>query len=556
MKRVLPLLLWIRAVLPAGLLFMPGTAPAATLWSDSGVTLIHDTGAGKDILEGAVKRDDTSRDTLYFKFHVSPLSDGTTEEYFAALELFEGDAERLAVGNAPKAWAYSAFFGVDETAGAGKVASYVDLRSSKPEQHVGGAWSNFEVPVRGRERTIVFKVQYVAGGDDLVTVWLDPDLGPGANEVYQAETLTTRFSANASFDEIRLRHGGGGGGWIFSDVAVATSFSDFADTSSAKPGKELNWPDSLSVSFQSWRRDQGLPKAVRALAQTRDGFVWLGSEDGLARFDGIRFVTYDGQAGWQPSPVHVLLGDRAGALWVGKVNGDLARLQNSRFTTFSTADGIPAGEILSLLEDDQGRLWVGTASGLAIEQAGKFIAEPKLAEIKGKPVTTLFKDGHGAVWIGAKGAGLFQLRDGVVSRITALSVESLLQDLHCGLVDQAGRIWLGAGDDFVLSLEGDQWRRFRIPRHGDQRYVSALALETDGTVWAGSATEGLFQFKKGKLTAINASSGLSDNLVESLLVDREGKLWVGTELGLTRFGLPGPPNRNAGPEAGFPPTVL
>lgn len=71
-------------------------ARAVTLWSDSGATLVHDTGAGRDILEGAVKRDDSSRDTLYFKFHVNPLSDATTEEYFAAFELYEGDAERLA----------------------------------------------------------------------------------------------------------------------------------------------------------------------------------------------------------------------------------------------------------------------------------------------------------------------------------------------------------------------------------------------------------------------------------------------------------------------------
>jgi ligand-binding sensor domain-containing protein/signal transduction histidine kinase len=532
-RALLPL---IRVVVLAGSVFGSSIASAVALWSDSGVTLIHDSGAGKDILEGAVKRDDTSRDTLYFKFHVSPLSDGTTEEYFAALELYEGDAERLAVGNAPKAWAYSAFFNIDETGGSGKVAGYVDLRSSKPEQLAGGVWSSYEVPIRGKEKTIVFKVQYVAGGDDLVTVWLDPDLGPGANEVYQPESLTTRFSANASFDEIRLRHGGGGGGWIFSDIAVATSFSDFADTSSAKPGAELTWPDGLSISFQSWQRDQGLPhKAVRALAQTSDGFVWLGSEDGLTRFDGARFVTYERQPGWQPGPVRVLLGDRTGGLWIGKADGALTRLQNGRFKTFGDADGLPGGTLLALLEDDQGKLWAGSELGLAVQHGDKFVRESTFAEIDDKPVTALFKDQRGAIWIGVKGAGVFLFRGGTLTRIIDASVETLLQDPHCGLVDQAQRIWIGAGDDFVLCREGEQWRRYRIPRHGAQRYVSALALEPDGTVWAGSVNEGLFQFKNGKLKAINASSGLSDNLVESLLVDREGKLWVGTEAGLNRL---------------------
>ena len=96
-------------------------------------------------------------------------------------------------------------------------------------------------------------------------------------------------------------------------------------------------------------------------------------------------------------------------------------------------------------------------------------------------------------------------------------------------------ILLGAGDDFVLCHEKDQWRRYRIPRHLARPYVSVLAEQPDGSVWAGSVSEGLFQFNGGKLAAVNASSGLSDNFVESMLVDREGNLWVGTGAGLNRI---------------------
>ncbi len=513
-------------------------AEAVTLWSDSGATRIHDSGAGLDILEGAVKRDDSSRDTLYFKFHLNPLSDATTEDYFAAFELYEGDAERLGIGNALKAWAYSAFFNLDETGDPSKVAGYLDLRSSRPEPATGGASSNYELPRRGTERTIVFKVQYVAGGDDLVTVWLNPDLGPGANEVYQPESLTTRFNANASFDEIRLRHGGGGGGWTFSDMAVATSFSDFVDTSSAKPGGETpgSGPAALSFSFQSWQRDQGLPhRSIRALAQTRDGYLWTGSDDGLTRFDGVRFVAFDLQSGWHSGPVRVLFGDSRGALWIGTAESGLIRRQDGKSTTFTTREGIPSGSITALAEDREGRLWVGTETGLAVWRDGQFVRPAGAAEFDGKPITTLFHDRQGNLWIGARGAGVFQFRSGQFIPLRDAAVAGLLQDPHCLLVDQAGRTWIGAGDDVVLCRDGDQWRRYRIPRHSARPYVSALAEEPDGTVWAGSVSEGLFQFKGGKLTAINASSGLSDNLVESLLVDREGKLWVGTDSGLNRL---------------------
>ena len=194
------------------LLLIPVPARAVILWSDPGATLIHDNGAGRDILGGAVKLDDSARDTLYFRFHVNPLSDATTEEYFAALELYEGDVERLGVGNALKAWAYSAFLNSSQ-AGDNENAGYVDLHSSEPEASGTGTVASYELPRRGKDTTIVFKVQFVAGGDDLVTVWLNPDLGPGANELYRPEALTTRFNANASFDEIRIRHGGAGGGW-------------------------------------------------------------------------------------------------------------------------------------------------------------------------------------------------------------------------------------------------------------------------------------------------------------------------------------------------------
>src|ERR1041385_6127993 len=122
---------------------------AVILWNDLGTTLAHANGTGTDILGGLIKRDDSSSDTLYFKFHVDPLSDASAEEYFAGFELYEGDSERLGVGNALKAWAYSAFVAEDETARPGKAASYFDLRSSNPEPLAATTSSSYELPRRG-----------------------------------------------------------------------------------------------------------------------------------------------------------------------------------------------------------------------------------------------------------------------------------------------------------------------------------------------------------------------------------------------------------------------
>ena len=188
--------------------------------------MIHKTGDGVDILGGAVKRDDKANDALYFKVHIDPLSDAANEEYYAVFQLFESNEPRLAVGNAPEAWGYSAW-NTSETGAENKVAGEFNLKSSQPEAAGLGVFKPYELPLHNRERTIIFKVQYVPGGDDLVTVWLSPNLGRGATAENQLEMLTTKFKANASFDQIRLRHNGGGNGWIFSDMAIATSFNDF-----------------------------------------------------------------------------------------------------------------------------------------------------------------------------------------------------------------------------------------------------------------------------------------------------------------------------------------
>jgi signal transduction histidine kinase len=199
---------------------------ATILWSDLPSRVVHQTWTGFDILGGKVKRTDASNDVLYFKFHVEPLSDVATEPYLAGFALWQGTNMSVAVGNAWEAWGYSAF-GVSETGASNKAAGEFNLNSAHPEAAGLGLFQPYELPHQGQERTIIFKVQYVPRGDDLVTIWLNPKLGVGASDHNQPESLTTTFRANASFDQIRLLHAGNGNGWIFSDMAMATSFNDF-----------------------------------------------------------------------------------------------------------------------------------------------------------------------------------------------------------------------------------------------------------------------------------------------------------------------------------------
>ena len=214
---------------------------ARVLWSVLKARAIHNTGVGEDILGGAVKRTDSNNDALFFKFHVNTLSGVETEPYYAGFQLFEGNKGRLGVGNALEAWGYSAFMTSEIGPSNKEVLSdfnlnyEFNLKSAHPEPTAKtNVFFPYELVHKDEERTIVFKVQYVPGTDDLVTVWLDPNLGRGATEENQPGNLTTTFRAKATFDQIRLREedrgadkGIVGKGWMFSDMAIATSFDDF-----------------------------------------------------------------------------------------------------------------------------------------------------------------------------------------------------------------------------------------------------------------------------------------------------------------------------------------
>jgi signal transduction histidine kinase len=228
-------------LLLSAVLFLAVPSLAKILWSDPGSRVIHTT--PMDILSGKILRDDKANDALYFKFTVDPLSDPADEPYLALFQLVESNQMRLGMGNAMEAWGYSAAYAA-ETGPSNKVANdsgiplfdggEYNLNSAHPEASAMGETRPYELPSHNHPRTIIFKVQYVPGGDDLVTAWLDPHLTHGWSEENQPANITTKFKANARFDEILLSHYGtggpnkdGGNGWIFSDMAIATSFDDF-----------------------------------------------------------------------------------------------------------------------------------------------------------------------------------------------------------------------------------------------------------------------------------------------------------------------------------------
>jgi len=225
------------------LAWVPGLQ-ATILWSHPQPITARTNGLSHDILKGAVSpRDDTASGTLYIRFRVDPRSDIVTRfepdrNYFlAGLVLFDQGTEKLGIGNAWDAWGYSAF--APSLNLPPNQPGEIDLSSANPERPP----ARHEAPRRSIKRTIIAKIEYVPGDDDRVTVWLNPDLSPGANEFQQNSNIVTRFKTDASFDQIRLCHRGAGEGWIFSDIALATTFEDFVPI----PFWQQKWVVSLSL---------------------------------------------------------------------------------------------------------------------------------------------------------------------------------------------------------------------------------------------------------------------------------------------------------------------
>src|SRR5258708_3457665 len=143
-----------------------------------------------------------------------------------------------------------------------------------------------------------------------------------------------------------LRHGGAGGGRAVSAMAIWASVSDFrvaGGGAGAGPGMGVGGRGGLALTFRAWQREQGLPQnRVRAITQTRDGYLWVGSDDGVARFDGARFVSFGLREGLRSGRVQALLEDSRGALWIGTQGGGLARFQNGQVASFTIQNGLPA----------------------------------------------------------------------------------------------------------------------------------------------------------------------------------------------------------------------
>lgn len=318
----------------------------------------------------------------------------------------------------------------------------------------------------------------------------------------------------------------------------------------------LSLPAAAQYRFDHWTINDGLPNnAINAIVQTSDGYLWLATNDGLARFDGIRFAIFNhgNTPGIGGNRFFSLYEDRDGALWAGSENSILY-YREGKFRTYTTQDGLPNDEIYKIEEGDDGRLWIsGLKTNIALRQGERFLSyslegclpgviyEPGIrnylwwsrdelglhffqrghwfsfSEQDGVlrwPIRGINQDQYDTLWIATE-AGMERLRPPF-----AMSPKGL-QGSSGVLEDRKGNRWFPWGQ--VLRRE-----RNGVMESFPDVSISAIVFYEDheGTIWVGTG-DGLYRANEMGITTLTKQDGLPSNWTYSVLQDRTGAIWIG-----------------------------
>jgi signal transduction histidine kinase/CheY-like chemotaxis protein/ligand-binding sensor domain-containing protein len=257
--------------------------------------------------------------------------------------------------------------------------------------------------------------------------------------------------------------------WVGIGFAAISAFGADADAPGGL-GKEATY------FFDSFGMEVGLPQPnVVAALQTRDGYLWVGTEGGLGRFDGVRFVSF-------------------------KVSNTPAFLSQS---------------IRCLFEDQEGSLWIGTANGVLRYRNGVF----ERIGLFDAAITAIAQDHHGCIWIGTNEQGLYSWQNG---QLQSYAHEPAIptQSVACLCVDSSDRLWIGLwGGTYVVCRENGVFRQY----NGGEIQALTICEQPKGTLWFGGG-RGIFRLKDNKLAKTN--DGLATAWVTQLRPARDGGLWI------------------------------
>jgi signal transduction histidine kinase/ligand-binding sensor domain-containing protein/DNA-binding response OmpR family regulator len=328
--------------------------------------------------------------------------------------------------------------------------------------------------------------------------------------------------------------------------------------------------------LNTWQIAEGLPQnSALSIDQTRDGYLWVGTQEGLARFDGARFVVFDRRNTPQikSNLITALCADSKGRLWIGTGNGALV-YEHGRFDLLEGDQRLAGTYVYAAVEDRAGRIWFGSEAGL-FRHDGREVERVSLGIASGDvSVRALQVARDGAVWVATSTHGLFRVVGAssepvdVGASETGVSVSAIHEDADgtiwlgtergtllrsidgnfeevatgghlAGAIraltrDRGGNLWIASVGSGLVRLTGDRFATLdsgAVPSND----VRTLHEDFEGSLWVGAYGGGLLRLRDGKFSPFGIAEGLPGNLAWSIAGSRDGSLWVGTDAGLSRY---------------------
>ena len=303
----------------------------------------------------------------------------------------------------------------------------------------------------------------------------------------------------------------------------------------------------LQFHQRAWTANDGAPSEISALAQTEDGYLWIGSPQGLFRFDGVKFEEYKPQPGVElPSHgIYYLLATPDGGLWIAFAPTGLGFLRDGSLTVFTKPEELPDSQIHSFARDHNGRIWASTETGLVLREGTRWIPIGHDWNFAPDVIRNLFVDREGTLWVATvkiitflkQGSKAFELSGEVGPSITTLAQA------------RDGRVWYA--DD-----SREEVRPVPIAGHNSDAEDPAvledglreLLFDREGALWITRYDSGIVRIRyperlgnrklgphDHELESFAGKDGFSGGFAYKLLEDREGNIWVGCSKGLVQF---------------------
>lgn len=327
-------------------------------------------------------------------------------------------------------------------------------------------------------------------------------------------------------------------------LAFSTILSLLLGCAAARPSFALDPNRTLSqYVHRIWGQDEGLVQpTIYSILQTRNGFLWLGTQDRLIRFDGIRFHEFaeSNDPQFEHSLIRSLFEDRAGNLWIGSLGSGVARLApDGTVTRFTTRQGLPSNDVFCIASDTQGHIWFCTNGGLAQWDAQTGFRTFTTADgLPSNQTRSFCESKDGTQWVTSFDVPLSVGRNAHFHPFLPNAGPVLPRNLSALQCAQDDSVWVGA-DIGLFHIENGGVRQFTARNGLLDDSVFALAAGPHGSIWIGTRN-GVNRYRPngggtGEFSTYSTKDGLSHSSVLALYLDREGSLWAGTKNGLDQF---------------------